>query len=139
MMKRWIRLLPQALRLFSLNRLTGLCSTTLCVFVLRSANDQKELREARDRAEAGEKFKDSVMSVMSHELRTPLNAIIGFGQLISELFEKNSDNLYKEYSDYIVDGGKRLLNAVSDMLLASDARSGPIKLNETDMSICATH
>lgn len=106
-------------------------------FVLRSANDQKDLRAARDRAEAGEKFKDSVMSVMSHELRTPLNAIIGFGQLISELFEKNSDSLYKEYSDYIVDGGKRLLNSISDMLLASDARSGPIQLNEADVTLGA--
>ena len=106
-------------------------------FVLRSANDQKALRDARDRAEAGEKFKDSVMSVMSHELRTPLNAIIGFGQLISELFEKNSDNIYKEYSDYIVDGGKRLLNSISDMLLASDARSGPIQLNEADVTIAS--
>ncbi len=104
-------------------------------FVLRSANDQKDLRAARDKAEAGEKFKDSVMSVMSHELRTPLNAIIGFGQLISESFEKNRDSLYKEYSDYIVDGGKRLLNSISDMLLASDARSGPIQLNEADVTV----
>ena len=106
-------------------------------FVLRSANDQKELRAARDRAEAGEKFKDSVMSVMSHELRTPLNAIIGFGQLISELFEKTNDSLNKEYADYIVDGGKRLLSSISDMLLASDACSGPIKLTETDVTLGA--
>ncbi len=106
-------------------------------FVLRAANDKKELREARDRARAGEKFKDSLMSVMSHELRTPLNAIIGFGQLISEFFEKKNDSLYRDYSDYIVDGGRRLLNSVSDMLLASDARTGPISLNEADVTVGA--
>ena len=106
-------------------------------FVLRAAKDQKELRSALEKAEAGERFKDSVMSVMSHELRTPLNAIIGFGQLISEMFEGSDNKLYQEYSTYIVEGGKRLLNSISDMLLASDARTGPIKLNEADTTLGA--
>ncbi len=102
------------------------------MFVLRADNDQKALRVARDQAEEGAKFKDSLLSVMSHELRTPLNAIIGFGQLLGEQFQKQSDHLHREYADYIVDGGKRLLNTVSDMLLASDARSGPVTINEAD-------
>src|SRR3990167_4348292 len=42
-------------------------------FVLKASNDQIELRSARDAAEAGSRFKDSLLSVMSHELRTPLN------------------------------------------------------------------
>lgn len=104
-------------------------------FILRASEDQKQLREARDQAEAGIKFKDNLMSVLSHELRTPLNAIIGFGQLIGDVFEKNNDDLYREYADYIVDGGRRLLNSVSDMLLASDARSGPITINEADATV----
>ncbi len=104
-------------------------------FVLRAHDDRKALRAARDQAEAGAKFKDSLMSVMSHELRTPLNAIIGFGQIIADQFAKQNDNLHREYADYIVDGGRRLLNSVSDMLLASDARSGPIAINETDVTL----
>jgi two-component system cell cycle sensor histidine kinase PleC len=102
-------------------------------FVLRASDDRKALRIARDQAEAGSKFKDSLMSVMSHELRTPLNAIIGFGQIIGEQFESQNDKLHREYADYIIDSGRRLLNSVSDMLLASDARSGPIAVNETDV------
>ncbi|GJL92425.1 MAG: hypothetical protein DHS20C04_20840 [Hyphococcus sp.] len=104
-------------------------------FVLRAHDDRIALRRARDQAEAGAKFKDSLMSVMSHELRTPLNAIIGFGQIITEQFASQNDNLHREYADYIVDGGRRLLSSVSDMLLASDARSGPIAINETDVSL----
>ena len=104
-------------------------------FVLKASNDQKELRLARDAAEAGSRFKDSLLSVMSHELRTPLNAIIGFGQILADQFDRDSDHLHKEYADYIVDGGKRLLNSVSDMLLASDARTGPIALNEVDCTL----
>lgn len=109
--------------------------TQAVMFVLRANTDQKALRVARDQAEAGAKFKDGLMSVMSHELRTPLNAIIGFGQLLGEQFQKQNDHLHKEYADYIVDGGKRLLNTVSDMLLASDACSGPITINETDATV----
>ena len=104
-------------------------------FVLRASEDEKALREARDQAEAGAKFKDSLMSVMSHELRTPLNAIIGFGQLIGGHFETQSDALYKEYADYIVEGGKRLLDSISDMLLASEARSGVIAITEADAAV----
>jgi signal transduction histidine kinase len=104
-------------------------------FVLKSDADQRELRVARDAAEAGSQFKDSLLSVMSHELRTPLNAIIGFGQILSTQFERENDAVHKEYSDYIVDGGKRLLNSVSDMLLASDARTGPIALNDVDCTL----
>jgi two-component system, sensor histidine kinase and response regulator len=109
--------------------------TQAVMFVLRASKDQKALRTARDQAEAGEKFKNELMSVMSHELRTPLNAIIGFGQLLGEQFEDNKDHLHREYADYIVEGGRRLLNSVSDMLLASDARSGPITINETDTTV----
>ncbi len=104
-------------------------------FVLKASEDQKELRIARDAAEAGSRFKDSLLSIMSHELRTPLNAIIGFGQILAEQFDRENDHLHKEYADYIVEGGKRLLNSVSDMLLASDARSGPISLNDVDCSL----
>lgn len=104
-------------------------------FVLRASRDQKALRNAKDQAEAGARFKDSLMSVMSHELRTPLNAIIGFGQLLREKFDAEKDHLNREYADYVIDGGRRLLNSVSDMLLASDARSGPIALNEVDTTI----
>ena len=104
-------------------------------FIMRASDDRKALRVARDQAEAGARFKDSLMSVMSHELRTPLNAIIGFGQLLGETFEQQNDDLHREYADYIVDGGKRLLNSVSDMLLASDARTGPIRISETDLTV----
>lgn len=104
-------------------------------FVLKSDADRRDLRAARDAAEAGSRFKDGLLSVMSHELRTPLNAIIGFGQILSDQFERENDPIHKEYSDYIVDGGKRLLNSVSDMLLASDARTGPITINDVDCTI----
>lgn len=105
------------------------------MFVVRASENQRALREALELAESGAKFKDGLMSVMSHELRTPLNAIIGFGQILSEQLARDNDHLHKEYADYVVEGGKRLLNSISDMLLASDARSGPIAINEVDCAV----
>ena len=104
-------------------------------FVLRASQDQKALRNARDQAEAGARFKDNLMSMMSHELRTPLNAIIGFGQIIGDVFEQDNDHMHKEYADYIIDGGKRLLNTISDILLASDAASGELSVAENECSV----
>jgi signal transduction histidine kinase len=109
--------------------------TQATMFVLRASEDQKSLRIARDQAEAGARFKDGLLSVMSHELRTPLNAIIGFGQLLGEQFEKDKNDAHQEYAEFIVDSGKRLLDTISDMLLASDASSGPLALNETDQTV----
>jgi len=106
-------------------------------FVLRAYDDRRALLVARDQAEAGLKFKDGLLSVMTHELRTPLNAIIGFGQIISDHCGKENDNLHREYAEYIVDGGRRLLNSVSDMLLASEARSGPLTLNDKETTLGA--
>ncbi|MEO0399262.1 MAG: hybrid sensor histidine kinase/response regulator [Pseudomonadota bacterium] len=104
-------------------------------FVLKAASDQIALKQAKEQADAAARFKDSLMSMMSHELRTPLNAIIGFGQILGEQFENECDHVHREYADYIVDGGRRLLNSVSDMLLASDARSGLIEINDVDCTV----
>lgn len=104
-------------------------------FVLKASRDQRALRAARDQAKAGERFKDALLSIMSHELRTPLNAIIGFGQLLSDQLQREKFSLYADYAEYIVESGKRLLETVSDMLLASEARSGTVATNEADWTV----
>lgn len=43
---------------------------------------EAELREARDKAQAGEKAKSQLLTVMSHEMRTPLNGILGSLELV---------------------------------------------------------
>lgn len=105
-------------------------------FVLRASEAQLALRRARDEAQSGSRMKDTLMSVMSHELRTPLNAIIGFGQIIGAEFARANDEQNQKYTDYIVKGGRRLLETVSDMLLASDVFSGPLSLTEESAALC---
>ena len=43
---------------------------------------QRQLEEARDRAESGTAAKSEFLANMSHEIRTPLNAVIGMADLL---------------------------------------------------------
>ena len=48
---------------------------------LRELRQEKELREAKLKAESANKAKSSFLFNMSHDIRTPMNAIIGYANL----------------------------------------------------------
>jgi signal transduction histidine kinase len=80
----------------------------------------QELDFARKAAESANAAKSRFMWSMSHELKTPLNAIIGFSELISaETFGPVGSKKYVEYAGDINASGKRLLHAVSQILLVA--------------------
>lgn len=88
---------------------------------------EKNLREARDRAESASKAKSEFLAKMSHELRTPLNSIMGFAQLL-----RKSDNLSDKQKDRlgIIDKcGKDLLDIINNLLDLSKIESGHSELN----------
>ena len=64
---------------------------------------EKELFEARKKAEKASDYKSIFLQNMSHELRTPLNAIIGFSSILSGeggmKLEKFEDN-FVEYAKW---------------------------------------
>ena len=80
----------------------------------------QELAVAREAAESANAAKSRFMWSMSHELKTPLNAIIGFSELIStEVFGPAGNKRYVDYAGDINASGKRLLHAVSQILLVA--------------------
>ncbi|MEM1360361.1 MAG: ATP-binding protein [Pseudomonadota bacterium] len=82
---------------------------------------EEELRDARDRALAGERAKAEFIAVMSHEMRTPLNGLLGTLELIdaSALSEKDT-----RYLNMIENSGRLLLQHVNDVLDIAEADSG---------------
>lgn len=111
------------------------------VIALEMARQEHEttgasLRDALDRADAGNRAKSQFLATMSHELRTPLNAVIGFADLIAtELHGPIGDPRYREYLTCIRDSGAHLLALISDVLDFAKIDAGKLTLAEDEISI----
>ena len=58
-------------------------ATKLQQYAIALETSNRELVDAKERAERESRFKSTFLANMSHELRTPLNAIIGFSELLA--------------------------------------------------------
>ena len=88
---------------------------------------ERDLVEARERAEAAAAAKADFLANMSHELRTPLNAIIGFSGVL-----KDSDELSERdarHVQLISEASATLLLVVNDVLDFSKLESGAFELD----------
>jgi PAS domain S-box-containing protein len=93
---------------------------------------EAELRQARDRALAGERHKAELLAVMSHEMRTPLNGLLG----TMELFD--TDNLQPHQQKYLQimrTSGEQLLTQVNDVLDVSRLDAGKLVLHKVHCNI----
>ncbi|MCR9215518.1 MAG: CHASE2 domain-containing protein [Proteobacteria bacterium] len=83
----------------------------------RAFRRERELKQAKTRAELANRAKSEFLANMSHELKTPLNAVMGFAEMMhNEVFGPLGSKKYIEYSQDIYDGGARLLATVTDVL-----------------------
>lgn len=95
---------------------------------------EKELTEARDRAEAMDRLKSTFLANMSHEIRTPLNAIVGF----SDLIVKGDDDEDREvFGSIIQENSDLLLQLINDILDLSKMEVGLVDFTMTDVDVNA--
>lgn len=113
-----------------------LFALTIALFVMGNKNvrlrkvlvvQNKELTEAKLRAEESDKLKSSFLANMSHEIRTPLNSIAGFSQLLCE--DDVSKREKQEYSSIILKNVESLLKLINDILDISRLESGKTRFN----------
>lgn len=103
---------------------------------------EKELREAKENAEAASRQKSEFLARISHELRTPLNAIMGFSDVMRlEQFGQIRNEKYRGYVNDIHASGSHLLALINDLLDLSKIEAGKMELNFTAVSVaeCADH
>ena len=93
---------------------------------------EKELREAKDKAEVATNAKDDFLANMSHEVRTPMNGIIAASELLSN--EDISDKA-KHYLQIINTSAYSLLEIINDILDVSKIEAGKLDLEIRDFKI----
>lgn len=108
-------------------RRDGAIACFVAVFddVTEIKRNERELREARDLAQAGDRAKGQFLATMSHEVRTPLNGIIGFTSL---LLETSLTREQREYVQTIRTGGEALIQLTGDILDFARIESGRLQL-----------
>lgn len=105
--------------------------TMLFVYnVSRQKTYEKELMEAREKAEKANHMKSVFLSNMSHEIRTPLNSIIGFSELL--LDEESTSEERTLYSEMISNAGKSLLQLIEDIIDISKIEAGHLNIRKNN-------
>lgn len=94
---------------------------------------QKELEQARQKAEASDKLKTAFLANMSHEIRTPMNALIGFSNLLAE--DDISDEERKLYCESIQKSSRRLLNLVENIVELSKIEANEIEVHNKTFNL----
>ncbi len=87
----------------------------------RISQGQRELHDALERAESGDRTRRSIIANMSHEFRTPLNTVIGFAELLAE---GETDPERKEMARCVQRGGWDLLTLVNGLVKAAELSGG---------------
>lgn len=89
---------------------------------------QRELEEAKKRAEIANKSKSAFLFNMSHDIRTPMNAILGFASIA--LDQEDVPEKTRDYLEKILMSGKTLINIINDILELAQIENNKVIIDE---------
>ncbi len=77
-------------------------------------HQQRDLEQAKEKAEAAAEAKTRFLANMSHEIRTPMTAILGFAEVLTD--RQNSKEFLLETAQIIHNNARFLLHILNDIL-----------------------
>lgn len=93
---------------------------------------ETELRDALERAEAGNRTKSSFLSTISHELRSPLISVIAALELLTDRARSNEDRNLLDSSQR---SAQLLLGIIDDILDFSRMEAGKLELAQHEIAL----
>lgn len=102
----------------------------LMISEVKDRNYKRDLIEAKEKAEAGEKLKSNFLKNISHEIRTPANIIMGN----CELLQKRVDYLREEHKPFF----NEIYNHTLKLVYIVDAIKNLAKIENNQVTIFKT-
>ena len=125
---------PAAISVSHVRRKDGWFVVASIIDMTERRKAEKDLRRAKEAAEAATQAKSAFLATMSHEIRTPLNAVIGMAGLLSE---SPLNDEQRDFANTIRSSGNHLLTVLNDILDFSRLESGQIPLENIPLSPAA--
>ncbi len=97
---------------------------------------EKQLKEAKSKAEQANRAKSTFLASMSHELRTPLNSILGFAQLLEEKYHDKNNPECVNWITNVIKSGNHLLELINEVLDLAKIESGEMQLSLEPVELC---